>query len=168
MRKVVVHARSVAKHEFPGTGVRFIMFIPGFGFLLYQSPSIVHPPCGIGAGGRPFLVLISLPKTESRVPRPRDFCEGGNDTANTTGSEERFVVMRSHSRPLLRKERGIRNSTLGREIKTVWKARHPPFCRARIPVPALCFAKNGASGTLVWERDQKPTGRTGHPPGPGR
>src|SRR5882724_3591227 len=92
MRKVVVHARSVAKHEFPGTGVRFIMFIPGFGFLLYQSPSIVHPPCGIGAGGRPFLVLISLPKTESRVPRPRDFCEGGNDTANATGSEERFVV----------------------------------------------------------------------------
>jgi len=28
----------------------------------------------------------------ARVPRPRDSCEGGNDTANTTGSEERFVV----------------------------------------------------------------------------
>ena len=33
--------------------------------------------------------------------------------------------MHSHSRPLLRKERGIRNSTLRRDIKTAWKGRPP-------------------------------------------
>lgn len=30
-----------------GSGVRFIMFIPGLGLLLYQSPVICHPPYGI-------------------------------------------------------------------------------------------------------------------------
>ena len=73
----------------------------------------------------PFLVLISIPNTESRVPRPRVFCEGGNDTADTTDSEGLLSYMHSRSRPLLRKERGIRDSTLGREIKTDWKARPP-------------------------------------------
>jgi hypothetical protein len=29
---VVSQSRVVAKHEFPGNGVRFIMFIPGLGF----------------------------------------------------------------------------------------------------------------------------------------
>ena len=36
------------------------------------------------AGGRPFQGFwILFPKTESRVPRPRVFCEGGNDAADT-------------------------------------------------------------------------------------
>ena len=47
-KRNVSQSRVVAKHEFPGNGVRFIMFIPGLGFLLYQSPVICHPPCGIG------------------------------------------------------------------------------------------------------------------------
>lgn len=38
----------VPKHEFPGNGVRFITFIPGLGFLLYQLPVICQPPAGIG------------------------------------------------------------------------------------------------------------------------
>jgi len=33
----------------------------------------------------PFKVLTSLPKTESRVPRPCALCKGGSDTADTKG-----------------------------------------------------------------------------------
>lgn len=48
----------------------------------------------------PFLVLISLSTTESQMPRPRVFCEGGGDTANSTDSEAPFVVHAFSSSPL--------------------------------------------------------------------
>jgi len=103
----------------------------------------------------PFLVLISLPKTESRVPVLAIFARAGK-TLPILRLEERLVVMHSHSRPLLRKERGIRNS--------FWKRNQKPSGR---PAPAFLSCTHSRSrpllrkergiGTLVWERDQKPT-----------
>jgi len=70
-------------------------------------------------------LLTSLPKLEFRVPRSRVLCEGGNDTANATDSEGLFSVHAFPPPPLLRKERGIRNSSLGREVKSHEKTCHP-------------------------------------------
>jgi len=46
----------------------------------------------IMAGGQAFQGLISLLKLESRVPRPRVLCEGGNDAAETNRRSKRLTL----------------------------------------------------------------------------
>ncbi len=54
------------------------------------------------AGGRPFSrILISLPKTKSRMPRSCVFCKGGSDTANPTFQELNSVHILDGGPPFL-------------------------------------------------------------------